>query len=74
MKIKYIFSMVAGLIVLATTSCDKQVTTETGADQETPEKTVEVVTPSTPSTPATPVEKAVVAAPSAYYVIFSGKG
>jgi hypothetical protein len=77
MKIKYIFSMVAGLIVLATTSCDKQITTEVEADQETPKKAAEVTdpaTPATPTTPATPAEQAVVAAPSAYYVMFSGKG
>ena len=66
--------MVAGLIVLATTSCDKQITTEVEADQETPKKVAEVTDPATPTTPATPAEQAVVAAPSAYYVMFSGKG
>ncbi len=49
--------MVAGLIVLATTSHAEKTTTNAGAEKE-----------------ATPTEQAVVAAPSAYYVMFSGKG
>jgi PBP1b-binding outer membrane lipoprotein LpoB len=76
MKIKYIFSMVAGLIVLVTTSCSEEKTTETDAGQSAPEKTAEVTTPVvTPATPETPAAPAVaVEAPSAYYVMFSGKG
>lgn len=67
--------MVAGLLVLVTTSCDKQITAQTGADQETPEKTAEVTPATTPATtPSTPVAPDAVAAPSAYYVMFSGKG
>ncbi|MFT6792338.1 MAG: hypothetical protein ACJAR1_000317 [Rubritalea sp.] len=82
MKIKYIFSIAAGLIVLATTSCSEKKTTETDAKKAPSEENAEVVAPAkatTIATAETPVaavtpETPVVAAPSAYYVMFTGKG
>jgi hypothetical protein len=84
MKIKYIFSIAAGLIVLATTSCSEKKTTETDAEKAPSEENAEVVapapakatTPATAETPAAAVtpETPAVAAPSAYYVMFTGKG
>jgi uncharacterized lipoprotein len=68
MKIKYIFSMVAGLFVLATTSCSEKTTTDTDADKETSEVAAETKTPE--ETP----DVAEVEAPIAYYVMFAGKG
>ncbi|MEZ7956801.1 MAG: hypothetical protein QMC23_08890 [Rubritalea sp.] len=78
MKIKYIFSIAAGLIVLATTSCSEKKTTETDAKKAPSEENAEVVAPApaeatTPAAAVTP-ETPVVAAPSAYYVMFTGKG
>lgn len=72
MKIKYIFSMVAGLIVLVTASCSEKTTTDSDAAEKASESTAQAVTPEAenPETPEAPVA----ASPSAYYVMFSGKG
>jgi PBP1b-binding outer membrane lipoprotein LpoB len=72
MKIKYIFSMVAGLIVLVTTSCSEKKSTATDEAKAKSEETAEAKTPEaettdTPETPSAPVV-------GAYYVMFKGDG
>ncbi len=77
MKIKYIFSMIAGLFVLVTTSCSEKKPADSGeakpktekeADKKTEEKSPE-------SEEAAPDAAAPAAdAPSAYYVMFKGDG
>jgi len=76
MKIKYIFSMVAGLIVLVTASCSEKTTTDSDAAEKASESTAEAVTPAAETTTETPEapEAPEATSPSAYYVMFSGKG
>lgn len=75
MKIKYLFSMVAGLIVLATASCKEEATTQTDGDGDKASsgETAEAATPDTPETADTP-DPGPGEAPSAYYVMFKGDG
>lgn len=72
MKIKYIFSMVAGLVVMVTISCsEKKSTVSDDAKAKSEEaagaKSPEVTSTETPEAPSTP-------APSAYYVLIKGDG
>jgi PBP1b-binding outer membrane lipoprotein LpoB len=72
MKIKYIFSMVAGLIVLVTTSCSEKKST---AKEEVKAKSEETAEAKTPETGATETPEAPSApAAGAYYVMFKGDG
>ena len=73
MKIKYIFSMVAGLLVLVTASCKEKTTTDSGPAEKPAEDIAETGTPETAPAPEKP-EAPAEATPSAYYVMFSGKG
>jgi hypothetical protein len=66
MKLKYIFSVVAGLVVMTAVSCSEKTSTEAGAEESATTATVETAT--TNST-----EEGVESA-SSYYVMFSGKG
>lgn len=63
MKLKYIFSMFAGLISMAAISCSEKTTTDIPAAEAAAEKIAD----------ATSITEAA-EAPSAYYVMFKGDG
>ncbi len=68
MKIKYIFSIVAGLMVLVTASCsEKKTTTDTEGTKAKSEETAESKSPEATEAPSE-------SAPAAYYVMFKGDG
>lgn len=71
MKLKYIFSMVAGLVVMTAISCSEKTSAEAGADEVVPDTSAEVA--STNSSEATTANEGVESA-SAYYVMFKGDG
>ena len=73
MKIKYIFSMVAGLMVLVTASCKDNATTATDGDNASSGDTAEATTPDTPETADAP-DPGPGEVPSAFYVMFKGDG
>jgi hypothetical protein len=86
MKIKYIFSMIAGLLILVTTSCSEKKTTDTDAAKATSEEgATPAETPAETSPEAEPEvqpeaepeeapDTSATEAPSAYYVMFKGDG
>lgn len=69
MKLKYIYSMFAGLLVMTATACNEEVSAV--ADKE-PAKEAKAEEAGT-ETPAADAP-APAAAPSAYYVMFKGDG
>lgn len=75
MKLKYIFSMLAGLLVMTTASCKEEVSAEVDKEPSVDnQEEASTKGASAKSTTDTPEEDAAAKAPSAYYVMFKGDG